>query len=129
MIQLEVLTGKKAGAHWCASSLPVRIGRAAGSDLCFVEEGIWERHLEINLRPEEGFVLSTQGEAFAAINGEATHEKLLRNGDLIEIGALRIRFGLSPTRQRGLRWREVTTWLALATLCLGQIALVYWLLG
>jgi len=36
-------------------------------------------------------------------------------------------FALSPTRHRSLRIREALTWIALAALCLGQIALIYWL--
>ena len=39
-----------------------------------------------------------------------------------------MRFGLSATRQRSLRLREALTWLALAGLCFGQVALIYWLL-
>jgi len=40
-----------------------------------------------------------------------------------------MQFGLSPTRHRSLRLREVLTWIAFALLCLGQVALIYWLPG
>jgi hypothetical protein len=39
------------------------------------------------------------------------------------------RFSLSPTRQDSLRFREAATWTALGALCLGQVWLIYWLLG
>jgi hypothetical protein len=67
-------------------------------------------------------------EAFVAVNGQRLEQPLvLRNGDVIELGAVKLRFGLSPTRQRSLRFREAVTWIALAALCLGQVALIYWL--
>jgi hypothetical protein len=51
----------------------------------------------------------------------------LRNGDGVEIGALKMQFWLGQTRQAGLRFREWLTWAAIAALCLAQIALIYWL--
>jgi hypothetical protein len=52
----------------------------------------------------------------------------LRNGDLIEIGSVKLQFFLSETRQKGLRFRETLKWAAIAIISLGQIALIYWLL-
>jgi hypothetical protein len=91
------------------------------------EEGIWDFHLELSIDPCQGILLSVQPDAFAAVNGQPVQQVVLRSGDLIEIGALQVRFGLSATRHRGLRLREILTWLALGALCAGQIALIYWL--
>ena len=129
MIQLNILCGKKAGARWVTRRFPVRIGRAPNAELCLDDDGVWDYHLEIGLRPREGFVLSVQSGARASINAQPVEQVFLRNGDLIELGAARLQFSLSPTRPRGLRWREILTWLALAALCLGQVALIYWLPG
>jgi len=85
--------------------------------------------LQIDSRPQEGFFLSVQPGARAFINAQPVEETFLRNGDIIEVGAAKLQFSLSPTRPRSLRWREVLTWVALAALCLGQVALVYWLPG
>jgi hypothetical protein len=52
---------------------------------------------------------------------------MLRNGDLLEMGALKVRFWLSESKQSSMRFREWATWAALALLTLGQIALIYWL--
>ena len=128
MVQLTILTGNQAGAHWVARRFPVQVGRAPSSDLCVQEDGVWENHLQIHMRSREGFLLAAQPQAFVAVNGQAIQEAILRNGDLIEFGALRIRFGLAPVRQRGLRLRESLVWFTLAALCGGQIALIYWLL-
>jgi hypothetical protein len=127
VVQLRILNGKKAGVDWTARRFPVRIGRAAACELSFEEEGVWDFHLELSIDPSQGVLLSVQPNAFAAVNGQPVRQVVLRSGDLIEIGALQVRFGLSATRYRGLCLREALTWLALATLCAGQIALIYWL--
>ena len=128
MLQLAILSGKMAGAQAVARHFPFRIGRAPAADLRLEEDGIWEQHLEINLNPAEGFLLTVQPNALAAINGQRVEQALLRNGDVIELGAVRLHFGLSGTRQRGLRVRELLTWIALGALCLSQVFLIYKLL-
>ncbi|HWX19183.1 MAG TPA: FHA domain-containing protein [Candidatus Binatia bacterium] len=128
MVQLKILSGKKAGAIWNARRFPVRIGRAPNADLQLEEDGIWERHLELDFRPAEGLVLSAQPGALASVNGESVQQTVLRNGDVIELGSLKLQFWLSETRQRGLRLREWLTWAGIGAICLGQGALIYWVL-
>jgi len=128
MVQLKVLSGKKAGAAYVARRFPVRIGRAPAADLRLEEDGVWDQHLRLDLNAADGFHLSTQAGALATVNGALLPSTPLRNGDTIEIGALKIQFWLSDTRQRGLRLREWLTWAAIAVLCLGQIAVIYLLL-
>jgi len=129
VLQLRILNGKQAGTQWVARRFPVRIGRAPDADLTLDDDGIWDAHLEIDLRPPDGFSLSVEPGALAFLNNQPVQHAVLRNGDLIELGAVKIAFGLSPTRPRSLRAREVLTWLALTLLCLGEIALIYWLPG
>lgn len=129
MFQLTILNGKKAGTSWSARLFPVQIGRASACDLSLEEEGIWEKHLEISLQTGAGFVASAPPDVLASVNGCLIQQSPLRNGDLIQIGAIKILFGLAPTRQRSLRWREALTWFGLAALCLAQVGLIYWLLG
>jgi len=128
MVHLEILSGKMAGTQWVACRFPVRIGRAATADLCLEENGVWDQHLELNFDPPRGFMLAVQPDAFAAVNGEPVYETVLRNGDCIEIGCVKLRFWLSEIRQTGLRIRESLTWAALAAITAGQITLIYWLL-
>ena len=128
MVQLKILSGKKAGAVWTARRFPVRIGRAANAELRVEEDGVWERHLVLQLRRADGFVLTTEPDALATVNGQPIQETVLRNGDSIEAGALRLQFWLSETRQFGLGFREILTWLGIALVCLVQVALIYWLL-
>ena len=128
MIQFSILSGKKAGTSWVARRFPVRIGRAAGSDLQIEEEGVWDQHLQVDFIPSDGFVLSAGPDTLIAVNAQPVQETILHSGDVIEAGSLKLQFWLSETRQTGLRLREGLTWAAIAAISLGQIALIYWLL-
>ncbi|MBI2924413.1 MAG: FHA domain-containing protein [Verrucomicrobia bacterium] len=128
MVQLQFLTGKKAGSAESVRRFPCVIGRAAEADLPVQEDGVWERHCELSFQSPHGFQLTVQPQALATVNGQPFETGRLCNGDLIEIGALKLRFWLAETRQHSLRLREALTWLALAALALGQVALIYWLL-
>jgi pSer/pThr/pTyr-binding forkhead associated (FHA) protein len=128
MIQLKVLSGKKAGTIWVARRFPVRIGRSAGADLQLEEDGVWDDHLQLDFNPAEGIVLSAQPDALVSVNGQPVRQAVLRNGDAIEIGSLRMQFWLSETRQTGLRFREELTWAGIAAISLSQVGLIYWLL-
>jgi hypothetical protein len=70
-------------------------------------------------------VLEAEAEALLSVNDSPVQRALLRNGDVITVGALKIRFSLTPVHQSSLAPREWLTWIALGALCLGQIALVY----
>jgi len=128
MVQLKVLSGKKAGTAWVARRFPVRIGRSSSADLQLEESGVWDQHLQLDFDPAAGFILSAQPNALATVNGQPVEQTVLRNGDAISLGSLRMQFWLSETRQTDLRLREGFTWAGIAAISLGQIGLIYWLL-
>jgi pSer/pThr/pTyr-binding forkhead associated (FHA) protein len=128
MVQLKLLSGKKAGAELSFDRFPISIGRLPSADLSADEPGVWDHHCEIVWPPNDGLYLQAQPNAASRVNGENVENCLLRNGDLISVGALNIRFGFTSMRQRSLLVRELLTWVGLAALCLGQIALIYWLI-
>ena len=117
-----------AGTTWVARHFPVRIGRSTRADLQLEEPGVWEEHFQITLDVKQGFIVETQPNALATVNGEPTQQSILHNGDLIEIGSLKIQFWLGEAVQRGLKIREGLVWAIIAAVTLGQIALVYWLI-
>jgi hypothetical protein len=127
MVQLKVLSGKQAGTAWTARRFPITIGRSPKADLQSDESGVWDQHLQLDFDPAAGLVLTTQPNALAAANGQSVQRAVLRNGDTIELGSLKLQFWLSETRQRGLRFREVLTWTTIAVISLGQVAIIYWL--
>jgi pSer/pThr/pTyr-binding forkhead associated (FHA) protein len=128
MVQLNVLSGKQAGAVAVVHHFPFLVGRDPAAHLRLEEDGIWDRHLELDLQIPEGFLLKVHSRARATVNDQPVEKTLLRNGDLIAIGPVRIRFWLGKTRQSSLRTREFLTWAALAALCIGQVVLIYRLL-
>lgn len=128
MVQFKILSGKKAGTVWVARRFPVRVGRASQADLAVDDAGVWDDHFQVGFRRGEGYFLSVHPEARVAINHELIQEALLRNGDLIEAGALKLQFWLGEVRQGSLAVREFLTWLLVAGVTLGQIALIYWVL-
>jgi len=128
MVQFRILSGKKAGVTWVARRFPVRIGRAPGADLRVEEDGVWDQHLLLQLKPRTGFLLTKQHNALASVNGQPIEQTVLRNGDLIQIGSLKLEFLLADTRQSGLGLREVVTWTGILGISLAQLVLLYWLI-
>ena len=128
MVQLNVLSGKQAGTSWGVRRFPVHLGRSSAANLQLEEPGVWDQHLKLELAVGEGFIVTAHDKALLAIDGQPVQRKVLRNGDTLELGALRIQFWLARTRQSGLRFREWLIWIMIATVSLAQIALVYWVL-
>jgi pSer/pThr/pTyr-binding forkhead associated (FHA) protein len=129
MVLFKILSGTKAGTTWVARRFPVRIGRSPAADLQLQENGVWDEHLRMEFQPSAGFILNALPDAPATVNGQTVQQAVLRNGDNIEIGSIKLQFWLSETRQRGLRLREWLTWAAIAAISLGQVGLIYWLLS
>jgi pSer/pThr/pTyr-binding forkhead associated (FHA) protein len=127
-LQLSILSGSKAGATFVARHFPVRIGRSPSADLQFEEDGVWNEHLVIDFNSTQGFMIQASPDALVSLNGQAVQQSQLRNGDVLEFGALKLQFWLAETPQRGLGWREGLTWAGILAVCLGQVALIYWLL-
>jgi pSer/pThr/pTyr-binding forkhead associated (FHA) protein len=128
MVQLRLLSGPKAGAVYRASGFPWRVGRGESADLRLEEPGVWDQHLQVDLIPGEGFVVTRQGQAMAAINGHLFDRRVLRNGDLIEIGALKFRFWLAEARQKRLYFREWMAWGGVILLSLLEIVVIHLML-
>ncbi len=127
MFQLRILSGRQAGTTWVARRFPVRAGRAAGSDLHLDEAGVWDQHLLLEFKPDEGCVLTTRGEALASVNGEPVQRCVLHNGDRIQAGAAELQFWLSDARQPSLGVREAFTWLMILGVFVAQVVLLYML--
>lgn len=128
MIQLQVVSGKQAGTEVVARRFPFLIGRDASSDLRAEEPGVWERHVEIGFDPAAGFSAVPCTGAVLLINGERSEGGNLRNGDMLELGGLKLRFWLTRSPQNTMRIREVLTWAGLLALFALQLGVIYALL-
>ncbi len=128
MINLYILSGKKAGSHVAASHFPFRIGRSTGNDLPLEDAGIWEQHVTLEFQKKEGFHIVTASNALAAVNDKPVENIRLRNGDIITLGSAKIQFWLAPAPQYSLRLRENFVWALLILITAGQFLLLYLLL-
>ena len=128
MIQLNILSGRKAGAQPEARRFPFRIGRAAGNELQLEDDGVWDQHLTLEFNRQKGFTLATAPNALVSINGGPVQTTVLRNGDVITLGSAKLQFWLAAARQRSLRLREAFVWVLLAAVTGAQFALIYWLI-
>ena len=124
MVQVQILSGRLAGGKLEAARFPIQVGRLDSCHWVLDEPGVWDRHCEIELSGED-LIVRALPNALVLVNDQKVDQTPLRNGDLITLGAARLRFGFSPVHQHGQRTRETLTWLALAALCFAQIALVY----
>jgi pSer/pThr/pTyr-binding forkhead associated (FHA) protein len=130
MIQLNVLSGKKAGSQTVVRRFPFSIGRAAQNDLQLEDAGVWDQHLVLELhRENKRFTLAVAPNALVAVNGQAVQTAPLRNGDLISFGPVKIQFWLAAVTQRGLHLRELFVWALLLAVTALQFLLLYWFLG
>lgn len=127
MIQLSILSGTQEGMEKPVRRFPYQVGREAASDLRLEDDGVWDRHARLELRVPEGVWLESRPEAPTSVNGSLVNGLILRNGDLIELGSVKLRFWLSETVQHNQRMREFLTWGAVAALCALQVGLVYWM--
>lgn len=107
-----------------AATLPIALGRSAPSDVLLDDPGVWPCHCKIHWR-REGLILEVEPDALASVNGTPMPRAVLRNGDLITLGGVTLRFGFSPLRQSNAALKEWLLWVALGVLCLGQIAIIY----
>ena len=128
MIQLNILSGRQAGAQSVARHFPFRIGRAPGNELQLEDDGVWDEHLALEFQPQSGFNLATAPDTLATVNSEPVQNVILRNGDIIAIGSVKIQFWLAAARQGSLLLREFFLWALIAAVTAAELVLLYWLL-
>jgi hypothetical protein len=114
MVCLRHLTGPDAGREIELRRFPFQIGRGPGDHLRLEAPGLWEGHCVIEPGDDRRLWVRARPGAPVQVNGVPVESAPLRNGDLLEAGGVRLRFGLGPVRQTGLRPREALTWIGLA---------------
>lgn len=125
MLQLTILAGKTAPATVRLRGTSACIGRGPAHDICMDDDGVWEKHLRIMLEPNLQFLARCRPETHMVINGQTVNESPLRNGDIIELGAAKLRFGFAETNLRRHATREAATWMLIVLVLLLQIGLIY----
>ena len=86
---------------------------------------MWDHHASLILDPDTpGFRINAGASALLLVNGEPSLTSRIRNGDILDLGNLRIACWLSPVRQRPLHLREA----AVAVLIAAVFAAQFWIL-
>ncbi len=127
MVQLNFLSGKKAGSQTVVRHFPFHIGRGAHNELQLDDPGIWDSHLTLELHlKNRRFAVVIAPNALAALNDQPVESAPLRNGDIISVGSVKMQFWLTAVKQRGLRLRELFVWVLLILVVVSQFVLIYW---
>jgi hypothetical protein len=127
-VRFVILTGSRTGSYLQTDQFPFSVGRDAGDDLVFEEEGVWGRHVQVDLQQPDGFLLRGRPEALISVNNQPAQQAFLRNGDIIDIGAVKLQFWLAEARRPMSRIGEALTWLCLAAVSIVQVVLLVRLL-
>lgn len=69
-----------------------RLGRSLSADVHLDDASVSRRHALVVLRGDEVVVLDDRSMNGTLVNGERVREAVLRDGDVIELGAVRVRF-------------------------------------
>ncbi len=85
---LVILEGPRNGGRWSFSESLTRIGRSDSCDLCFAGAGIRLVHCVVIVTPTGPMLRSVRGLTY--INGIATEQRMLLDGDVIAIGPYRL---------------------------------------
>ncbi len=125
MLQLTIL-GQGPRETTAVIRYPFRIGRAPGDQLRIEAPGVWERHCTLEWRGADGIQLVGHPEAMTAVNGQRVNETRVRNGDVLEIGGIRLLISVSPLPQRSFRLLEWLFWSGYSAAALLQVYLMLW---
>ena len=126
MIELKIVAGPDAGRRFVSTTLPVRVGRSKEMDLVVTGPGVWDHHFDLEVTQQGRVGIRTFGGASVLVDGQAGTEAPLRNGTLLDLAGVKVRFALAPGEQRSLAWRERVFWLAAVALVGVQVGLVIW---
>jgi pSer/pThr/pTyr-binding forkhead associated (FHA) protein len=123
MLQLTVL-GEGRDQVTPVDRYPFRIGRAPNDQLRIQAPGVWESHCTLEWRAPDGIHLVGCPEAIIVVNGQRVSEIRVRNGDLLEMGGVRLLLSVRPSPQRSFRLLEILVWIGLAAVGLAQVYLM-----
>lgn len=126
--RLVILNGEKRGERLDIGRAPLTIGKGASCDIQLPDPQAEERHAHLTPLPDELRITAIDHSHPLRINNATTHESLLKQGDVIEIGATRlfIQFQVETDKWNGLAglrsWRKGLT-IGLPLLILTGLAL------
>lgn len=128
MVLLRFVSGRFQGRSESIRRFPAIIGRCVSSNLRIEENGVWDRHFEIDLKDTSEFRVRALANAKVYVNGDLAEESVLRVGDVVQAGSCKVEFSLDRTQPNPLGLRETLVYVAFGVLLLSQLSLVIWIL-
>ena len=128
-IRLERIDSSSFAKHINISDFPFKIGRSKNCHHRIEAKGVWPCHIVLEQDGENGIVVKNESEVSLLVNRLKTSKSVrLKNGDLLQFGAVGFRFWISPIEQMSHRTSEFNIWLGLVIIIISQVILMGWLL-
>lgn len=96
MAKLKILHKDKV-SEWPLGSFVLTIGRASHNNIVINERAVAPEHAEISFAQGRHLITDLGGKAGTRVNGVVVEQAILKEGDLIQIGSLALRFQTNAT--------------------------------
>ncbi len=93
VITLRVLDGADRGRVYADLAIPVTIGREEGNSVQLNDERISRYHIKIQEDQDKIVLTDLESTNGTRVNGEDTHLRILRFGDVIDVGRSKLLYG------------------------------------
>lgn len=122
MVELAILTDSRRGDIHRVGRFPCTVGRT-DADLIIEAPGVWNRHFTIRQAEDSRFQIQAESPAAVTVGDQPVAEAILRNGDVIGLGGVRLQFRIAPATGRNLVPQARLLWLLLTAVVAGELLL------
>ena len=104
---------------------PCRIGRSSSDDIVIEDAGVWSSHATLQISSTLEIECISNPSSITRINGKPVTWATLHNGDLLELGAVRMWAFLAPAPLPSSRLREAVFWVVVILVLVAQMLLMF----
>ena len=123
-IRLERIDCSSFAKHINISDFPFKIGRSKNCHHRIEAKGVWPCHIVLEQDGENGIVVKNESEGSLLVNSLKTSKSVrLKNGDVLQFGAVGFRFWFAPIEQSYLT-SEFNIWFGLVIIIICQVILM-----
>ncbi len=123
-IRLERIDCSSFAKHINISDFPFKIGRSKNCHHRIEAKGVWPFHIVLEQDGENGIVVKNESEGSLLINSLKISKSVrLKNGDVLQFGAVGFRFWFAPIEQSYLT-SEFNIWFGLVIIIICQVILM-----
>ncbi len=123
-IRLERIDCSSFAKHINISDFPFKIGRSKKCHHRIEAKGVWPCHIVLEQDGENGIVVKNESEGSLLINSLKISKSVrLKNGDVLQFGAVGFRFWFAPIEQSYLT-SEFNIWFGLVIIIICQVILM-----